>query len=67
MLGGRFGPWRSGVSMERAVRLLDLRRMIWGHPLDTPKLEERRPRSTGKRSNAPLLWLRTDGTRRPAS
>lgn len=51
------------AEMDRAVRLLAFRKMIQGHPLDNPKLVERRPRSTGKRSNAPLLWLRPDGTR----
>ena len=48
----------------RAGRLMDLRRLLCGHPLDNPKLPEREGRTAGKRSNAPLLWLHADGSRR---
>lgn len=55
--------WGANPEMARAVRLLALRKMIQGHPLDAPKMPERRQRATGKRSNAPLLWIRGDGSR----
>ena len=41
----------------------EFRRMLGYHPLDYPKLPERRPRSSGKRVNSPLLWLQADGSR----
>jgi hypothetical protein len=43
---------------------LAFRLLLGLDPLDFPKLPERQERTTGKRSNAPLLWLQDDGSRR---